>query len=171
MPPPAAALLRAIVDPTIETPPAAVMPPPLAVALLPLTVERSRTMSPSKSAAMPPPLPEVTRLPVTVEFANATVPTAWIPPPLVTAELSSTTELKRFRVAPAAMCAAPPSVAWPPRRVTPARIALLSLRTSTTRLCPRASMIVVRAPAPCPPDRPAPRIRSVLICSAPRVSR
>ena len=66
------------------------IPPPLAVAVFPLTVERKRAMSPSTSAAMPPPLPLVTRLPLIVEFCTVTVPTAWIPPPRVTATLSST---------------------------------------------------------------------------------
>ena len=119
---------------------------------------------------MPPPTPSLTRFPTTVEFWTARVPWLWMPPPRAPAVFPSTIVLKRLRMPWAATNAPPPVVAEPPVMVTPATIELAPAGTSKTRL-PRPSMIVVRAPAPWPPDRPAPMISTSRRTSGPWLSR
>ena len=80
--------------------------------------------------------------------------------------------LKICRVASAPTLTAPPVAAVPPVRVTPAMIELEPAGTSTTRLLFRASITVVRAPAPWPPTSPGPKMSTLFWrTSGPSVSR
>ena len=147
------------------------MPPPLAVALFPLTVERRRTMSPSTSAAMPPPLPLVTRLPEIVEFC--TVMRADGMDAAAPGDGGVVLDMDVVEVQDAAggdVCAATVGrLAAPQGQAGEDRAALAgdlddaALPTGIDDRRPRARALAA--------GRPAPRIRTVRSCSAPRVSR